>query len=690
MPSSPPTFRSPVLVLGALCLAGWAILRAVLAIRFGLPAGVGVATAVAALAAGLGSDAVTAVYLLLPVTLYLALAPPRLLAAGAHRRLVLAATWVAAFAGLYVAAAEYFFFEEFQSRFNLVSVDYLLYPTEVLTNVWESYPVVPVLVASGALALGLAAAVGPTLAGGVAAPRSRRRRATAIALHGTLVAILAVTLSSRSFAVFDDRIAGELAVNGVASFCEALRTNELDYYAHYRTGDPQAMFRLLADHLARGGELTRLTEGRLDRRFGTGAGPGRQMTARRRRSPEEAGPGIALAAGAGTAHPVFASLPEAEPSWSSALPRTRRDRLPNLVVVLEESLGAEFVGAAGDDRGLTPELDALAERGLYFTRAYATGTRTVRGLEAVVASFPPIPSVSIVRRPGCEGIATWGGVLARRGYRTAFLYGGYAVFDNMRHFFGANGYEVSDRGDVDEPAFANAWGISDEDLFRHAVTTFDGYATDDATNERPFFAVVLTTSNHKPFTFPPGIPGVPERGGGRLAGVRYADHALGTLFRLAETRPWFDDTVFVVVADHGARIYGAAEIPLASYEIPLVILAPGRIAPARLDVPISQIDLAPTVLGLLGIDYEAPFFGQDVLAAGARGPSELLFNHNHDVALLRGDELAVLGLRRRAETYRYDPATKRLDRGPADPELVDLATAYYQTAYDQFHHGTYR
>jgi phosphoglycerol transferase MdoB-like AlkP superfamily enzyme len=358
----------------------------------------------------------------------------------------------------------------------------------------------------------------------------------------------------------------------------------------------------------------------------------------------------------------------------------------NVVVVVEESLGADFLGAYGDDRGLSPSFDALARNGLLFARAYATGTRTVRGLEAIVASFPPIPSVAILRRPGSEHVATWGGVLREHGYQTSFLYGGYATFDGMKRFFAGNGYTVSDRADIDDARFENIWGVSDQDLFHHALQYFDRIAGE----ERPFFSVVLTTSNHKPFTFPPGIPGVPPTGGGRDAGVRYADYALGELFREAPSHSWFDDTLFVIVGDHGARVYGAAEIPLYSYEVPILLYCPKHLAPGRVEVPTSQLDLAPSVLGLLGVSYQAPFYGQDVFALAPAEPRALLFNHNHDVALLEGDRMAVLGLHKSAREFAYDRAARRLEPRRLEPALVELAVAYYETAYEQFRSGTYR
>jgi phosphoglycerol transferase MdoB-like AlkP superfamily enzyme len=266
------------------------------------------------------------------------------------------------------------------------------------------------------------------------------------------------------------------------------------------------------------------------------------------------------------------------------------------------------------------------------------------------------------------------------GYHTSFLYGGYGYFDNMNHFYGSNGFALSDRTDIPEPAFANIWGVSDEDLFRHALDYFDGVHQ----SGQPFFSIIMTTSNHTPYTFPPGVPGVPAEGGGRRAGIRYADYALGRLFAMAPQHAWFDNTLFVIVADHDARVYGRAQVPVKHYRIPLLLYAPGRVPPAMVETPTSQMDIAPTVLGLLGLPYTAPFYGEDVLAARAGQFHPILLNHNHDVALLMADQMVVLGLNRRAETYRYDAAADRLEPLPEDRELTDLATAYYQTAFELF------
>ncbi|MCC7410107.1 MAG: LTA synthase family protein [Gammaproteobacteria bacterium] len=622
------------LVLSLLYVLVGCGLRLTLWWHFGLAEGVGAAALASVLATGLVDDLVQLVYLLLPLAPYLLLMPARWFARPLRLAALALGSYVTIFAMLYLAAVEFFFFEEFDARFNLVAVDYLIYPHEVLGNIWESYPVMRTMIVCALASAALLALLWRHLQPAPADVTPVRARAAVFAAQVAMFLAVLAGISADSLARSDNRVANELASNGLASFFRAFRTNQLDYADNYLTGDPDRLAALLARDLgAAGGRLT---------------APGSEVPTR-----------------------AFAARPGAP------------GRL-NVVVVVEESFGAEFIGSYGANPSLTPEFDRLAHEGMLFTRAYATGTRTVRGLEAIVCSFPPIPSESILKRPGYEHVANWGEVMRRQGYDTAFLYGGYGYFDNMNAFFAANGFELSDRTDIDDPRFSNIWGVSDGDLFAHTLEYFDGMAA----RGRPFFAVIMTTSNHRPCTFPAGVPGVPEQGGGRAAGVRYADHALGEFLRGARAHAWYGDTLFVVVADHGARVYGSADIPLKSYEIPLLVLAPGHLAPAKVTVPTSQIDVGPTVLGLLGLAYEAPFFGRDVLAGDADRP--LLFNHNHDVALMRGDDIVVLGLHRAAARYRYDRASESYAARDPDNDLTDLAVAYYQIAAALFKSHRYR
>ncbi|MBS0613350.1 MAG: LTA synthase family protein, partial [Proteobacteria bacterium] len=521
------------------------------------------------------------------------------------------------------------FFEEFDARFNLVAVDYLMYPTEVFTDIWEAYPVLQIVAVAAILALIITTGIRRQLATGFEQALPLRARFGPLLVHLLLLGIAIAFIPSGLLAHSDNRVANQLAQNGHSTFFRAARTSELDYHAYYRTLAPKVNFDRLVRQLGSGGgRFTRLAEGRLDRGFA------------------------------------------ANPAGLGRL---------NVVIVMSESFGAEFSKLHGDARDLMPNFDRYAQQGIWFSNAYSSGTRTVRGLEAITSSFPPTPSESIVRRPGNDNIATLGKVLRAAGYHTSFLYGGNGYFDNMNAFFSANGYQILDRSSISQVRFENMWGVSDEDLFDRALQHFDELAA----KRQPFLAQIMTTSNHKPFTFRAGVPGVPPAGGGRAAGVRYADFALGYFLEQAQRHPWFKDTVFVVVADHGARVYGKVEIPLKTYEIPLMIWSPAHIKPQRVDVLTGQIDIAPTLLGLLGIPYTAPFFGQNVLAPDP-GSRIALFNHNHDVALYRDGKMVVLGLQKKSTTYLYDKVRNSFTPAERDPELEALAIAYYQTAFEQF------
>jgi len=628
---------APAAALAAFYVSLGVVARIVLWARFGPAADVPALDLPWLLFAGLVNDAVESLYVFAPFVLYLLLVPDRWHRAPLHRGLLLVATAVTVGALIYLAVAEIYFFEEFDARFNLVAVDYLAYPTEVFVDIWEAYPVVQVLV--GAMLLG--SAITWLLrrrwtAGmqGVVSPL--RARVVPFAAFAVALLAAAAWYPTDALSWSSNRVENEIAQNGYSSFFRAAATNEIDYHAYYASREPGANLDLLVNSLrAGGGEFTRLAEGRLDRRF---------------------------------------------PARDDGLGRL------NVVLIASESFGASFSKLYGSKRDLTPNFDAYAQRGLWFSNTYASGTRTVRGLEALTASFPPIPTVSILRRPGNDGIATWGRVMHDLGYQTSFLYGGYGYFDNMNAFYAGNGFTVLDRADIDHVRFENIWGVSDEDLFDRALRHF----SEQHARREPFFSIVMTTSNHKPYTFRPGLEqiGIPAQGGGRAAGVRYADYALGYFLREAEKQPWFDDTVFVVVADHGARVYGKAEIPLRTYEIPLMIYAPKHIEPQRVDALMSQIDVAPTVLGLLGLPYEAPFFGQDVLHT-PEASRIALFSHDHDVAIYRDGRLAVLGLDGSVHDYLYDRVRGTFGQTRPDPALDALGIAYFQTATELFQSHRY-
>ncbi|MEJ1966308.1 MAG: sulfatase-like hydrolase/transferase [Gammaproteobacteria bacterium] len=625
----------PLFTLAGLYVALGLLLRVVLWFAFGHAQQVSGAALLWILAAGAVADAVQSLYLLAPFAVLLWLLPDRPYRSTAMRVTLLAGAFLWLFGLTFVAAIEYFFFAEFDSRLNLVAVDYLMYPTEVVGDIWAEYPVVKVLGVVAAVTALVVYSLRKGLTAQPALATTLKSRSLVFGVLAALLTVCAAGFETHSLAASDNRVANEIAANGSSSFFRALRTNEIDYHTYYASRPTQLNIENLVAHLGGGnGEFTRLTEGRLDRSF---------------------------------------------PANPDGLGRL------NVVVVSSESFGAEFSKLYGSKRDWTPEFDRIAQQGVWFRHMYASGTRTVRGLEAIATSLPPIPSVSVLRRPGNEGIANWGSVMRQQGYSTSFLYGGYGYFDNMNYFFGHNGFEVRDREQIGKPVrFENIWGVADEDLFDSAMSYYDGLAKQG----KPFFSIIMTTSNHKPFTFREGVPGVKAKGGGRESGVRYADFAQGYFLREAEKHSWFDNTLFIVVADHGARVYGREDIPLKSYEIPMVFYAPKHLKPARVDALTTQIDIAPTALGLLGFGYHAPFFGEDVLN-DSREQRVAFFSHNHDVALYQNGELSILGLNKSVENVFYDEATDTYRPAPPNPKLNDLAVAYYQTAFELFRQRRY-
>ncbi|CAM5479859.1 Sulfatase OS=Stutzerimonas stutzeri OX=316 GN=CXK94_11910 PE=4 SV=1 [Stutzerimonas stutzeri] len=356
----------------------------------------------------------------------------------------------------------------------------------------------------------------------------------------------------------------------------------------------------------------------------------------------------------------------------------------NVVLVTIESLSAKYLGSFGDARGLTPNLDELRKHSLTFTNFYATGTRTDRGLEAITLSVPPTPGRSIVKRIGREsGFASLGQQLGAQGYDSVFLYGGRGYFDNMSAFFGGNGYRVVDQSSADEADihFKNAWGMADEDLYALAMREADA----DHAAGKPFLLQLMTTSNHRPYTYPDGRIDIPS-GEGREGAVKYTDYAIGQFLDKARRKPWFKDTLFVFVADHTAGSAGSQDLPVANYHIPLFVYAPGLIEPREFTGLASQIDLAPTLLGLLNMDYVSTFFGRNLLREDAAPGRALIGNYQH-LGLFDGRDLAILSPR--LQVRRHDEALRssRESEAPLSDPLVQRDIAYYQGASYNYRQG---
>lgn len=350
----------------------------------------------------------------------------------------------------------------------------------------------------------------------------------------------------------------------------------------------------------------------------------------------------------------------------------RRERPLNLVIVVEESLGAEFVGSLGG-QDLTPEIDGLADEGIWLERLYATGIRSVRGIETVVTGFPPTPRLAIIKLAETQtGFFTLPGLLNERGYDTQFFYGGHAHFDNMRRFFLNNGFRsIVDQSDFDAPGWVGAWGVSDEDLFRRAHQNFE------AAGDQPFFAVIFTTTHHAPFEIPEGkVPDVSGPGGKRATAVRYADYALGRFLDQARGSDYWETTVFYVTADHNSRVYGDQLVPVQRFHIPGAVVG-GPVEPWRIPGITSQIDMLPTLLSLIGVDSVHPAIGRDLTRPEfRRGAGRAMMQFNRLQAYLEEDRVVVLAPDSKPRLFRLQPASGRLFEMGADADLERRALAY--------------
>ncbi|NHZ91108.1 sulfatase-like hydrolase/transferase [Massilia sp. CCM 8733] len=361
------------------------------------------------------------------------------------------------------------------------------------------------------------------------------------------------------------------------------------------------------------------------------------------------------------------------PTLHRQTPVRQRARPLNLVIVLEESLGATFVESLGGVP-VTPELEKLKQDGWWFDNLYATGTRSVRGIEAVVAGYPPTPARSVVKLSlAQQNFYTLALGLGKQGYHTEFVYGGEAHFDNMRSFFTGNGFQkVVDRRDM-RPRFEGSWGASDEDLFDKSLERLQQLHTQG----KPFFSLIFTSSNHEPFEFPDGKIALHEPNKQTVNNaVKYADYALGKFIRAAKKEAYWKDTLFLIVADHDNRVYGDSLVPIKKFHIPGLILG-ADMKQQNITTIASQIDLGPTLLSLMGVTSEHPMIGRD-LALDSSTPGRALLQFDNYFAWVEDGAATILRPGQPALLGQYDAAKGDLRIGTAapTPAQVDRAMAH--------------
>lgn len=610
------------LFVGLLAISFWSLLRLFLWMEVG-PEEFTQWESLRSFALGVWFDGWALAYLLSPLLLISCLTGNRLRQSvwmGHIRWLLL---WVIVAMLLFGITAEYLFWQEFTTRFNFIALDYLIYTNEVIGNIEQSYPVGWILAAI-TLVAGLITWLSRQYVVFDISPYSLRRRMTMLGIA------LVLPLSASIFADIDQtELAGsnyaqELSGNGIFTLAAAMRRNDLDYDRFYQT-IPQATAQQTLDALG----LRRDTAA--------------ELVAYPRQASDQMGP--------------FYKRPK------------------NVVLITVESLSASYLGIYGNPQGLTPNLDQLATEGFVFKRMYATGTRTVRGLEALSLGTPPIPGQAIVRRPGNQHLGSIGEYLEAQDYSTTFIYGGYGYFDNMNAYFSGNDYKVIDRTDFDPDHIAseNIWGVADETLFDNALVSLDR----DYQTGRPFFTHIMTTSNHRPYTFPDGRIDLAQ--GTRKAAVKYTDYAVGRFIDLARSKPWFADTLFVIVADHCASVAGKIDLPVEKYHIPLIFYAPKMIKPGNHKLLASQIDIAPTLLALLHARGSEQFFGQNLFDMTHYKERAFISNYQ-SLGYYTDDQLVVLSPRREVQQYFIDPDSFQAKPTAIDVRLMDQAIAYYQSA----------
>jgi len=573
-------------------------------------------------ATGLFFDCVTFSYLLIPFGLYAIFAPDRLFNC---RPIAWLAFFVFTYALLFDIAAEYFFFAEFGTRFNFIAIDYLIYTTEVIRNIRESYPVNWVLAGIFVINVLLFLLLRKHLDNCLTFKTTLKRRAASGAALVILPVMSYAFVNLTVFAITTDNYANELSENGLYNIVAAFRNSELDYDRFYATKDN----RLVLDHLR---ELVRE-------------------------------PGVSAAS-------------KDSGGITRQISHSGSEKRLNVIVVVEESMSGVYLKAFGGKEGLTPNLDRLAGQSLFFTNLYAAGTRTVRGLEAVNLAIPPLPGASLIKRPHNENFFSWGELMKKRGYDTKFIYSGHGYFDNMNYFFANNGFATIDKMDFtrEEVTFDNAWGACDEDLFRKVIREANG----SFAAGRPFFSIAMTTSNHRPFTYPAGRIDIPSHEG-RSGGVKYADYAIGRLLEDARKQPWFNDTLFVIIADHCAGSARRVALPIKNYQIPLLIYSPRHVRPQRVDTLASQIDLAPTVLGLLNFSYSSKFLGRDILKI-ENGQGRAFISTYEKLGYLKGDKMVILSPKKEIEYFRFNRENGNTEAVQLPAGYLLDTLAYYQGA----------
>ncbi len=365
----------------------------------------------------------------------------------------------------------------------------------------------------------------------------------------------------------------------------------------------------------------------------------------------------------------------------------------NVVIILMESFSGEFVGALGKDAGITAEFDKLAKQGLLFEQFFSNGTHTHQGMFATLAGFPNLPGYEYLMQQS-EGTNHFSGIsklLSKRGYGNVYVYNGDFSWDNQEGFFRNQGMtHFVGRNDYVDPKYSDpTWGVSDEDMFTRAAAELDRIA-----DSQPFLAVIQSLSNHFPYALPDTLPfpRITDRGvlSEHLTAMKYSDWALGRFFDRIRSAYYYADTVFVILGDHGFAIENqVTNVNLLRFHVPLLLIGPGIVESYgnRRSIVGTQVDVAPTIMGLLQKPFQHQCWGRNLLALPA---DDLGFGvikpsgSDQTVALLHGNRILVKNPGTAPELFRYDlgphPAARPLNEPDVHAQMENRLLAYIQRA----------
>lgn len=535
------------------------------------------------------------------------------------------------------AISEWFFWDEFSVRYNFIAVDYLVYTNEVLGNIKESYPIPIIITVILVITTIIFLLVRKSIKRSVYAASSLLSR-TIIALVLLLITALNYFLVKEDWRNFSkNEYANELAGNGIFQFGNAFWHNELDFFKFYKTLADEEAFAIVKKDLVN--DRSKFTS---DNIFNIE----RQITY----------PGAELR--------------------------------HNVVLISVESLSGDFMKALGGEKNITPYLDSLVSKSIFFKSLYASGTRTVRGLESLSLGLPPSSGQSIVKRPDNANLFSLGSVFKSKGYITQYIYGGYSYFDNMKQFFSSNDYDVIDRDALkqEDVHYQNIWGVADEDLFTLAGRTLD----DNYAKGKPFFSQIMTVSNHRPFTYPEGRIDISPNEHIREGAVKYTDYAINKFLQESAAKPWFSNTIFVIVSDHCAGSAGSVELPVTGYHIPMLMYAPSIIkTPQIVERLMAQIDIPPTILGMLNFSYASKFLGQDIFNL-PMGKEKAFISTYQGLGFIEDGQLVIQSPVKKVKQFKPDFERGSAIEVPLNDSLVKRAIAYYQVSAWLFKNKGYK